>query len=301
MRSITTYRMPAEAEALGFAIRDQSRITRTERPHRHEFFQMRLDVAGEADHHIGSRRRLLRPGSLSFVTPYRMHRGGRRAESEFYVINFHHRFVRPGLALDLSCLDGVAVSGAPELAPFAFQEFLDFRLDGVELRVARDACRAMLDQYRARRFFSADLIRANLLLLIGTACQRYERQLSRLSAATAERSTRRDALGRVVRYIGGHLADDVALADVAAAADLSPNYVSQLLKKETGKTFVDFLTALRLQKAQELLANTALRIAEISAAVGYVDEAYFARRFRQFLRVSPREYRRRAMANAGSP
>jgi AraC-like DNA-binding protein len=297
MRSIKTYRMPPAAETLGFAIRDHTRATRTERPHRHEFFQMRLDVAGQADHHIGARRRLLRAGSLSFVAPYRIHRGGRRDDSEFYVINFHHRFLRPGLSVDPACIDRAAFASAPELAPFAFQEAIEFRLEGDDLDAAREACRAMLDQYRRPRLFSADIIRAQLLLLIGTACQRHESELSRLMAPAAECSRPSDALARVKRYISEHLMDDIGLADAAAAADLSANYVTQLLKKETGKTFVDFITASRLQKAQELLANTSMRITEISAAVGYTDDAYFARRFRQFLQVSPGEYRRSASAS----
>jgi len=300
MRSIKTYRMSPADEALGFSIRDHGRATRTEHPHRHDFFQMRLDVAGEANHHIGTRRRLLAAGSLSFVSPYRIHRGGRGAASEFYVVNFHHRFLRPGHCIDASCVDGLPVANAPELAPFAFQEFVDFRLDGEDLRVAREACMAMLRQYRNPRLLSAELIRANVMLVIGTVCQRYERELARLVESTAGRGNGRDALARVTRYIAEHLAEDIGLADVAAAAKLSPNYVTQLMKKQTGRTFVDFLTALRLQRAQELLATTTLRITEISAAVGYADDAYFARRFRQFLRVSPRDYRRGAAAPAKS-
>lgn len=300
MSSIKTFRMPPEGEALGFAIRDHSRATRTERPHRHDFFQMRLDVAGAADHHIGSRRRLLAAGSLSFVPPFRIHRGGRGPANAFYVINFHHRFLRPGLSLDASCVDALPLASAPELAPFAFQEFVDFRLDGADLAAAREACRAMLEQYRRPRHFSPDLMRAHLMLVIGTVCQRYERQLAQLTAASGGAGSRHAALARVTRYIGEHLDEDIALPAVAGAAGLSPNYVTQLLKKETGRTFVDFLTALRLHRAQELLATTTMRIAEISAAVGYADDAYFARRFRQRLGVSPREYRRGPSVRAKS-
>jgi len=298
MRNITTFRMQAAAEALGFAIRDHSRVTRTEKAHRHDFFQLRLDVKGEADHHIGCRRRVLTAGSISFVSPYRIHRGGRGASSQFYVINFHHRFLRPGLAIDPSCADSWPFTNAPELLPFAFQEFINFQLDGEELAIAHDACRSMLDQYRSRRVFSHELLRAHLLLLLGTVCQRYEQELSHLLASSVGGPTRRSALVRVTRYISEHLTDDIALADVAAAAELSRSYVTQLLKRETGKTFVDFITALRLQKAQELLATTDMRVGEIALAVGYDDDAYFARRFRQFLRVSPGEYRRTAATDS---
>jgi AraC-like DNA-binding protein len=294
MPTINTFRMPAPAEAFGFAIRDEARATRTEQPHRHDFFQLRLDVAGGADHHIGARRRLLMAGSMSFVAPYRIHRGGRRSDSRFYVINFHHRFLRPGLGVDGWTLQAMPLQRAPELAPFAFQEFIDFRLEGEDMRRAREACDAMLEQCRRPRLCSADLVRAHLMLLLGTVCQRYERELARLAAANGGARCERAALSRVMRYVGEHLAEGIALADAAAAAGLSPGQVTRLLKKETGKTFVDFLTACRLQRAQELLVNTPRRIGEIAAAVGYPDDAYFARRFRQRLRVSPSEYRARA-------
>ncbi|MGE5524587.1 MAG: AraC family transcriptional regulator [Rhodospirillaceae bacterium] len=292
MRNIPTFKMHGTAEPLGFAIRDHSRVTRTEKPHRHDFFQLRLDIRGEADHQIGCRRRVLTAGSVSFIAPYRIHRGGRGASSQFFVINFHHRFLRPGLAVDSACHDTWPLTTAPELLPFAFQEFLDFQLDGHALEIAVNACRSMLAHVREQRLFSHDLLRADLLRLIGAVCQRYERDLLALQASTAGSGFRRGALPRVIGYITAHLTNDIALADVAAASDVSPSYVTQLLKKETGKTFVDFVTQLRLQKAQELLAATSLRVSEIASAVGYADDAYFARRFRQYLRVSPSEYRR---------
>jgi AraC-like DNA-binding protein len=46
-----------------------------------------------------------------------------------------------------------------------------------------------------------------------------------------------------------------------------------------------------MEKAQELLANTALRIHEVATAVGFEDDAYFTRRFKQLNGVSPRGYR----------
>lgn len=290
-RSITTYSMPAESERLGFAIRDHSRSTRTEQPHRHEFFQMRLDVGGETHHNIGPHRRRLARGSLTFVLPYRMHRGGRHADSQFYVINFHHRFLRPEMNLDPFCLDAVPLERAPELAPFLAQELIDFQLEGNALERAHEACRQMLEQSANHRFFSVELIRAHLLLLLGLACQRYEGELMRFAASGINRSVRNTTLGGMSRYISARLAERISLADVARAVEMSPNNVTRFLKRETGKTFMQFLTERRLQRAQELLANTSLRIADVANAVGFDDNAYFARRFRQLARMSPRTYR----------
>jgi AraC-like DNA-binding protein len=78
----------------------------------------------------------------------------------------------------------------------------------------------------------------------------------------------------------------------SAATFLSPNYVSQLLKKQTGMAFVEWLTARRMEQAQHLLAHTMERVSKIANSVGFDDEAYFTRRFRQRFNVSPSEYRK---------
>lgn len=299
-RAIKTYAMSGATETLGFAIRDQNRVTRTEAPHRHEFFQMRLDLAGKAYHNIGSQRRVLAPGSVSFVLPYRIHRGGRRANSEFYVINFHHRFLRPEMDIDPLCVEPVSLANTPELAPFVFQEILDFRLDGADLAMARDACLRMMEHSASNRLLSVEIVRASLFLLIGLVCQRHEKEIRGLaSSGTYGGGAHRSILPAVSRYISVRMADRISLADVAAAVRLSPSNLTRLLKRETGKTFTQLLTERRLQRAQELLTNTTMRIAEIGEAVGFEDNAYFARRFKQYLRMPPRVYRSSPSATAG--
>ena len=73
---------------------------------------------------------------------------------------------------------------------------------------------------------------------------------------------------------------------------LSPSYLSQMLKKQTGLAFVEWLTGRRMDRARDLLAHTAERICVIADAVGFPDQAYFARRFHQRFGVSPSAYRK---------
>jgi two-component system response regulator YesN len=54
-----------------------------------------------------------------------------------------------------------------------------------------------------------------------------------------------------------------------------------------------------MEKARELLSQTALRVTEIAEAVGFEDVAYFTRRFRQHFRAGPREYRNRTSHTTG--
>jgi AraC-like DNA-binding protein len=296
MRGIKTYSVSERVAGADFGIHDERAPTRIAQAHRHEYFQVQLNLAGTAQSHIGAARRELVPGSLAFVLPFRVHRIERGADARFYVINYTARFLRPELAVDPLDLEDVPVARAPELAPFLFQEYMDFRLDGADLQFAVAACRRMAEEGTRRRLFSTEIIRANLLLLIATVCRRHERRLAELAASNAHNRSRREALKRVMRHVRENLARRITLATAAAAADLSPTYLAHLIKKETGRTFIDIVTERRMEQARELLAHTALRIAEVAAAVGFEDEAYFARRFRQRFRISPSGYRSRAAA-----
>lgn len=298
-RSIKTYTLAERAIGPDFGIHDERSVTRIGEAHRHQYFQIQLNLAGSTQHHIGATVRPFEPGSLSFVLPYRVHRVPHPPGSRFYVLSFNQRMLRPELDVDPLDLEDVPLERAPEFAPFRFQEFMDFRLAGAELEFAEEACARMAAENAQRRFCSLEIIRAHLLLLIGTVCRRYERQLLKLAAAQAQRRSRRDALSRVIRHVRENLARRVTLADAARAADLSPNYLAHLLKKETGRTFTDLVTERRMEKAQELLAHTTLRISEVAEAVGFEDEAYFARRFRQCFNVAPRDYRRGQVAARG--
>ncbi len=290
-RAIRTYSTADRAAGPDFWIRDEGSVTRIAEAHRHEYFQIQLNLAGRTTQHIAAAARPLGPGDLSFVLPYRVHRVPHPPRSRFFIISFNLRFLRPELDVDPLDLEDVPLARAPELAPFLFQEFMDFPLAGQDLVLATAACRSMQAENARRRYGSLEIIRGHLLLLLGTVCRRHEHTLLALAATQAQRTSRRDALARVMRHVREHLGQRIQLADAATAADLSPNYLAHLIKKETGKTFVDLVTERRMEKACELLAHTTLRIGEVARAVGFDDEAYFARRFRQRYAVAPRQFR----------
>ena len=68
-------------------------------------------------------------------------------------------------------------------------------------------------------------------------------------------------------------------------------YLSRLFKKETGETFLDYLTKFRLKKACILLTQNEYRIYEIASEVGINDSGYFSQVFRKYYGMTPSEYR----------
>lgn len=289
-----TYAMPERSDRLDFYIRDQASRPAIEEPHKHEYFQIQINLGGDTEQHIGGVRRPFPAGAVAFILPHRLHLIPHPAHSRFIVINFTQAFLRAdtdGIADSLD-LEDVPITQAPELAPFRLQEYIDFILEGADLAGIKPLLSRMLEINETRRFGATALLRGYLLQLIGIVCQRYADQLLQLSARNVQRIGRREALVRLDRHVNEHLASDtLSLTSAAAAAFLSPNYLAHLIKKETGRTFVEWITERRITRAKDLLANDTRRIKEIAALVGYRDEAYFARRFRQSVGQSPSDFR----------
>ena len=81
---------------------------------------------------------------------------------------------------------------------------------------------------------------------------------------------------------------------MAAEVHLNPEYFSRVFKEETGMTFVNFLTDVRLGHSVQMLENTALRVQDVAQAVGYANVSYFSTTFKKKYGMSPYEYRRRS-------
>jgi len=93
-------------------------------------------------------------------------------------------------------------------------------------------------------------------------------------------------------YIGHHSSNsDLSLNDVAAHVNLSPSHFSTVFSRETGETFSEYLTRIRIGKAKELLRTTSLKSFEIADRVGYGDPHYFSTVFKKNTGFTPIEFR----------
>ncbi|UJF33486.1 helix-turn-helix domain-containing protein [Paenibacillus hexagrammi] len=100
-----------------------------------------------------------------------------------------------------------------------------------------------------------------------------------------------DPVAQTIQYIEEHYMQPLSSDSLAALAGYSTGYLSQLFKTQTGYSPIDYLIRYRVNRAKELLANSAYSLKEIAAHVGYADASYFSRIFKKIEGISPHRYK----------
>lgn len=99
------------------------------------------------------------------------------------------------------------------------------------------------------------------------------------------------AIAQARIIIAEHAADQMSLAAVAKAVNMSASYFGQKFKEITGINFVTYVARTRIEKARHLLHNPKLRIGEVAFEVGFQSLSQFNRAFKSVTGKAPSEYR----------
>jgi len=101
----------------------------------------------------------------------------------------------------------------------------------------------------------------------------------------------------VIEFMKANLHRQLTLEEIARQMDLSGSRVHELFKAELGISPMQYRKRLRLEKARELLASSAMNIKQVRLAVGYRGHAHFFRDFKRHLGLTPLQYRARQATN----
>lgn len=96
-------------------------------------------------------------------------------------------------------------------------------------------------------------------------------------------------IAEIRQYVYKHYAT-ANLEEIAQIIYMSPNYISKIFKQKTKQNFSDFLLQVRMEKSAELLLDLRYKIYEVSEMVGYKYVKNFSRTFKEYYKVSPREF-----------
>ncbi len=161
-----------------------------------------------------------------------------------------------------------------------------------EFALAQQAIRVGVFDYLLKPVFPEDMNK----LLDAVRCQ-VSMQSEHALSVRVLRDVHSHCLPRFVRnairYVELHLDRSISLSDTAEAACVTPSYLSTAFGKQCGMSFVDFVHAMRVEAAKELLHNPDRSMLEIAEQVGFADKSYFNRVFKRVTGMSPGVYRRR--------
>jgi len=98
---------------------------------------------------------------------------------------------------------------------------------------------------------------------------------------------------RAKDFIDEHYTENIKLEDIARAVDANVYNLAKIFKAEIGFSPMRYVVLRRIGEAQNLLINTDMTITRIAMSVGYNDSNYFQNVFKNFMQMTPREYRKR--------
>ncbi len=105
------------------------------------------------------------------------------------------------------------------------------------------------------------------------------------------RETESETIVRIKKFVKNNYKEKISVAQIADHVYLSLSYICLLFKQETGTTINQYITDLRIRESARLIRETDLRMIDISMEVGYNDEKYWARLFKNKMGMNPSEYK----------
>jgi AraC-like DNA-binding protein len=274
-----------------FHIRRVENTQRLYPAHKHDYFQILIYMSDAPALRIGLRSHKPQRGSIYFVAPMVPHQIRVDQSTCHVVIYFDLDFIRPSITRSYPITELVRM--APELTPFAWQNHVDFHLDRARMDRVERSITSMIGQYEASRICSLEIIRAELALMLAFLSQDYDAEFAELSAKLPVMGRDGGHMRRIADFIGENYTRNPSILEAANAARLSKSRLCALIRQYTGTTFKTLIREMRIEEARERLVLTDDTITQVAYAVGYNDEKYFLRSFKNSVGMTPSTYRRR--------
>jgi AraC-like DNA-binding protein len=254
-------------------------------PHAHEFFEMIYVEEGEMRHWLGNEQIVTRPGDLFLIPPNEVHEINVCGECRVWVVAFEVGVLTQDLAASntfLTSSDNVLLSSflvkGNGIRKYAVQAPHQ-RLRWVE------RLQSMAGELQEQHVGFAEVLRATLILMLIEA--------TRLAPEEPDTCLLRvqPMLTSVLRFISENYKSQISLSDVATSLSRSPAYLTDYVRRETGRTVLCWIVEYRMAEARRLLLTTSYSVQQISEEVGYMSTGHFNRQFRKLHNLPPQTWR----------
>ena len=237
---------------------------------------------GSAVHTLGDKTCIISKGDY-FIVNYGVRHGYEQiGNTLFTVLNvlFIPRFIDETLA-NYRYLENITDS---YLIKFNFEKLnghpADFIYHDDDGQIAL-LLQRMQQEYNSRGMGYQETLRCQLIEILIRTMRKIRRPFAEDGGS--------DMIQRITLAIKERFTEKLSLHELAKD---SLAYISKRFKAETGLTFREYLQAIRVQEACRLIANSTMKFAEISQAVGYTDYTFFCQIFKEQTGMNPSEFKR---------
>lgn len=228
-------------------------------------------------------------GTLMFTAPEQViavEEESGETSNEGFGLYFHPDFIRRSHL----------ASKMKDYSFFSYSVNEALHLSDQEKEIIKDCFEKIKREYQqAIDKHSQSLIISNIELLLNYCTRYYDRQFFTRENHNKDLVTKFEALMR--SYFDADKTDKIGLPTVkecAAQMNFSPNYLSDLLKKETGKNTQEHIHYYLIEKAKTKLLNTNLSISQLAYDLGFEYPQYFSKIFKSKTGMSPNAFRKGA-------
>jgi len=147
------------------------------------------------------------------------------------------------------------------------------------------------DEYVAKDVCYKLPIRANIYLIMTGLLRYYCGSRDELDRMIYHNVMR---LRPVISYISEHYGEKIYIKTLSDMITVSPDYFTKMFNDSIGKTPIDYINGIKINRALELLACTDVPVNEIAEELGFSNANYFHKIFKQYMDTSPLAYRKSA-------
>lgn len=253
-------------------------------PHVHAHHELLYCTAGEGGQVFDQRQFPLRAGDLFYFPAGVCHCSvfGPRRKFDCYVLDFQDRIFTPALTGDKEALDVLE-----KMAQFRGRVPLSAS-GGQTVRRVLDEL--LVEFQRKEPAYHAVLKMMTMRLLVAIA---RDEEFRCQGLRVCPPPSNDDLIREVLHYLDAFYMNEITVDSMLEFCPMSRSHFHAVFKATTGKTFIQYLTELRLEKARQRLLGSDASVAEIGAQSGFTTSSYFGQLFRAATGMSPGAYRRR--------
>lgn len=264
---------------------DANRHFSVKYPHRHDFFEVLYLAKGSGYHVIDSNKYEIKPPCIFFMSPGQAHKLEFSQDIEGFIFIFNADFY--------------LLNRSDQNSLIEFPFFYTVRQDNPPLQLENQEDVSFIERLFIqgiaeikKQDYSIEMMRSLLDLILTTCASRY-----RTLDNSKTKGKGHLLVKRFYQLIEDNYQKNLSLSNYAALLAVTPNHLTQTVRQLTGKTSSQMIVQKQILEIKRLLIHTSLNISQIAAQLNFEDQSYFSKFFKRETKVSPLEYRSRAINN----